>query len=429
MTNNIKLSLEYIEQNLKSDISAEELADMSGYSVWHYHRLFAKATGMTIASYIGKRRLDRALSEIIGGRRLIDVAMDYGFDTYAGFYKAFVRTYGDSPKSYLNKKEVSTVFTEKEIRGILTNWDIPQDLPILDIYILDCAAISENVWSIGENYMLKTDNRESMLRNLIVVKALSEQGFVTAMPIRTKSGDEYLDGENITMLTSGIKGAPLAKEDRFGENRRLYGIKYGESIAKLHKSLAAIESEIKPSEIDQYKSVIEWALPETRKQNIQYNMGLPDSFFDDYVNNFGSLFKSLPKQLIHRNPNPSNILFDKGEVTGFVDFELSHHNIRLFDPCYCATGLLAERLGLGDTDDEVYEGWPEILSGILDGYDRINPLTVEEKQAVYYVICSIQMVFMAYCESYPELKEIAKVNREMIKYVADNKERIIATAY
>jgi len=72
------------------------------------------------------------------------------------------------------------------------------------------------------------------------------------------------------------------------------------------------------------------------------NMGLPDSYFDDYITTFGELFDKLPKQLIHRDPNPSNILFDGGEVTGFIDFDLSHRNIRLLDPCYCATGILSE---------------------------------------------------------------------------------------
>ena len=426
ITDNIKSSLAYIEENLRSDITAEELASMSGYSIWHYHRLFTKATGMTIATYIGKRRLDRALAEIIGGRRLIDVAMDYGFDTYAGFYKAFVKMYGGSPKSYLNKKEQKTMFTEKELRNILTNWDIPQDLPILDVYILDGAEISENVWSIGEDYILKTEKPESMLRNLKVVKALAEQGFAAATPILTKAGEEYLNGERLTAVFRGIKGSPLAKEDRFGKDRRLFGVKYGESIARLHKALAAIEPEIQPSDINQFEEVIEWALPETQKQNIQYNMGIPDSFFEDYVRDFGKLFEKLPKQLIHRDPNPSNILFDNGEVTGFIDFDLSHRNIRLFDPCYCATGLLSERRGLDGSAGGVYELWPEILEGILSGYDSVNPLTPEEKQAVYYVICSIQMVFSAYCEQQPELKELAQTSREMLKYIVENKELIMS---
>ena len=48
-------------------------------------------------------------------------------------------------------------------------------------------------------------------------------------------------------------------------------------------------------------------------------------------------------------------------------------------------------------------------------------LTVEEKEAVFYVICSIQMVFAAYCEPQSELKELAKTNREMFKYIVENK--------
>lgn len=35
------------------------------------------------------------------GKKAIDVAFTYGFSTYAGFYKAFVKEYGSSPKKYL----------------------------------------------------------------------------------------------------------------------------------------------------------------------------------------------------------------------------------------------------------------------------------------------------------------------------------------
>jgi len=51
--------------------------------------------------------------------------------------------------------------------------------------------------------------------------------------------------------------------------------------------------------------------------------------FDDYIENFGALYGKLPKQLIHRDPNPSNILFEGDEVSGFIDFDLSEINIRL----------------------------------------------------------------------------------------------------
>ncbi|HBD63053.1 MAG TPA: hypothetical protein DC038_01325 [Clostridiales bacterium] len=224
----------------------------------------------------------------------------------------------------------------------------------------------------------------------------------------------------MVVLTRGIKGNPLSKSDRFGESRREFGNKYGESIARLHRALTVIESEIQPYEQNLYTHVTGWALLEVRKQNIQFNMGLPDTFFEDYINNFSILFDKLPKQLIHRDPNPSNILFDGGEVTGFIDFDLSERNVRLWDPCYCATGILSEWRGI----DDIYEKWLDVLEGILHGYDNVNPLTFEEKQAVFYIICSIQMICVAYFEGVTEYKELAKTSREMLKSIWKNEMHI-----
>ncbi|MCL2512393.1 MAG: helix-turn-helix domain-containing protein [Oscillospiraceae bacterium] len=426
----IKPGLDYIEQNLKADITAEELACMAGYSVWHYHRLFAQTIGMPIAAYIGKQRLDKALSEIAGGRRAIDAAMDYGFDTYAGFYKAFVRVYGGSPKKYLQKMEV-VMATEKKLQKILVNWDMPSDLPIMDIYIMDGAKISGDVWSVGRDYILKTGERESFLKNIMISKALAEQGFAASVPVLTKSGGEYaenLTGKKIYVLTKGIKGGSLPKQDRFGENRRDFGVKYGKSIARLHNALAAVQKNVKVHEQNLYSHVTEWALPEVRKQNDKHNIGLPDGFFTDYIEKSGVLFEKMPKQLIHRDPNPSNILFDGNEVSGFINFDISQRNVRLWDPCYCATGILSEWRGVNElfpkSSPNIYEKWPDILEGVLQGYNSVNPLTAEEKQAVYYVTCSIQMIFVAYCEPKPELKALAETNREMLKFIVENKARI-----
>ncbi len=124
--------------------------------------------------------------------------------------------------------------------------------------------------------------------------------------------------------------------------------------------------------------------------------------------------------MIHRDSNPSNILFDGGEVTGFVDFDLSERNVRLWDPCYCATGILSEWRGVGD----IYEKWLDVLEGIISGYDNVNPLTFEEKQAIFYVICSIQMICIAYFESVTEDKELAETSREMLRFICENEMNI-----
>jgi len=123
MQDYIKSSLDYIEQNLKTDIKTEELAHMTGYSVTHYRRIFGKITGSSVANYISKKRITHALFEILAGRKAIDTVLDYGFDTYAGFYKAFIKMYGCSPMKYLTIYKNST---PKELEDILMEYNLTE---------------------------------------------------------------------------------------------------------------------------------------------------------------------------------------------------------------------------------------------------------------------------------------------------------------
>ncbi|MCL2621120.1 MAG: helix-turn-helix domain-containing protein [Defluviitaleaceae bacterium] len=413
----IDLSLAYIKQNLKTHITTDELAEIAGYSVWHFGRLFATATGRTISAYICKCRLDAALQEMAMGAKAVDVAFDYGFDTYAGFYKAFVRMYGISPKKYLSLygKWEANMLREHELRVALGHWDAPQGLELKNISADDGAKVKENVWRYGEDLILKTADRDLVLRDLKLRKALTKQGFITSSALLTKTGSEYLDGERVFTLSHKIKGIPLPDVDRFGESRQEFGRKCGKALANLHLALKDVEADVMPDDKDVYKQATEWAK----------KLDLPADVTDDYKENFGKLAGKLPKQLIHRDPNPANILFDNGEVTGFIDFDISERNIRLFDVCYLATGILA-KWEYGDKD--IRDKWLLILSGVLFGYDEVSPLTDEEKQAVYYVILSIQLIFVAYCEGFdsPEMKQLAKINREMLDYIIGIKDQIKA---
>lgn len=74
----------------------------------------------------------------------MDVSLHYGFSTYAGFYKAFIKEYGCSPKKYLeiykneivqtNYLEVKMIHLNKcELKEILKNWSFSPSLPIQEI--------------------------------------------------------------------------------------------------------------------------------------------------------------------------------------------------------------------------------------------------------------------------------------------------------
>lgn len=92
--------IDYIDDHLKDEISIAALASIAGYSPWHLYRLFMECTGKPIMEYIRLQRLYSALDELAQGRKLYDIALDYGFETQAGFYKAFQRHFGCSPTRF-----------------------------------------------------------------------------------------------------------------------------------------------------------------------------------------------------------------------------------------------------------------------------------------------------------------------------------------
>lgn len=96
----IQASAAYIDQHLKEPLSVELLAEQAGFSPYYYCRLFSLYMDMSVMEYVRRRRLTYAASEICAGKRILDAAMDYGFESHNGFSKAFRKVYGYSPDEY-----------------------------------------------------------------------------------------------------------------------------------------------------------------------------------------------------------------------------------------------------------------------------------------------------------------------------------------
>ncbi len=91
----------YIENHLGYNIKVEDVAKAAGYSYYHLNRQFTAILGESIGSYIKKRRLADASKKLLySDLKIIDIAIEYGFDSPEAFSRAFKAIYKVSPQSY-----------------------------------------------------------------------------------------------------------------------------------------------------------------------------------------------------------------------------------------------------------------------------------------------------------------------------------------
>ena len=92
---------EFIEEHLCEEISFTDVAKVSLFSPWHARRLFLEYTGVTPAEYIRKLRLKQSALKLRDENiKVLDVALDYGFNSVDGYQRAFFKEFGCNPREY-----------------------------------------------------------------------------------------------------------------------------------------------------------------------------------------------------------------------------------------------------------------------------------------------------------------------------------------
>ena len=98
--NLIQKTIDYIDEHIQDNLSVDMLASIAGFSTYHYYKIFSSFVHLSVMDYVTKRKLQFALHDLTKGTKIIDIAMDYGFETHAGFNKAFKRAFGYPPSLY-----------------------------------------------------------------------------------------------------------------------------------------------------------------------------------------------------------------------------------------------------------------------------------------------------------------------------------------
>ena len=236
----IQKTLDYVDSNIKEDITAEELAEVAGYSVFHFYRLFQSAVGISVMQYVLRRKLLYVIYEIGLERKKNEVVYEYGFETYSGFYRAFIREIGYTPAQYLREykakrpykinifQEEHIMVSNKLISEVLVNWGLQRE-SVSDIVFPETGEISDCAKYVGSNMVIKyTANLGSVKKATQISKALNSVGLTAPSVIPTTDGKEYVTvGELYFTLTQKVEGERVMASglyiDDYKEKARFIG--------------------------------------------------------------------------------------------------------------------------------------------------------------------------------------------------------------
>ena len=90
-------ALSYINDNLLTLNSVEEIAERLSVSTPYLFKLFKQQLKISPKRYINLKRLHHAKRMLISGRKPSTVYLECGLDSYVGFYKQYLKQFGYSP--------------------------------------------------------------------------------------------------------------------------------------------------------------------------------------------------------------------------------------------------------------------------------------------------------------------------------------------
>jgi AraC-like DNA-binding protein len=100
-------AITYMDAHLRDSISVADVAAAAGYSLYHFCRVFGTRARQTPYDYLIRRRMTEAAEAVLhSDQRIIDIALDYQFDSHEGFTRAFGRMYGCAPSEARQQGDV-----------------------------------------------------------------------------------------------------------------------------------------------------------------------------------------------------------------------------------------------------------------------------------------------------------------------------------
>lgn len=101
----IEKAIEYIKENINSDLTLKTVAEYSSFSPIYFHNCFKLVTGKTLHEYIEEQRIRKATDLLLTTNlKLSEIAYECGFSSQSYFNYAFKRKMKLTPREYAKEQ-------------------------------------------------------------------------------------------------------------------------------------------------------------------------------------------------------------------------------------------------------------------------------------------------------------------------------------
>jgi Ser/Thr protein kinase RdoA (MazF antagonist) len=273
---------------------------------------------------------------------------------------------------------METTLTENDIREIIKAFS--------DREITCVEQVYKSAWDIDDRFILKQCgdlnelNKSVWFSEYLTGKCISVRTY-----LQTIDGKYYIEfnGQHYCLMNK-IRGSHM---EPFEGNRFDNGLLLGEIVAELHQALAGADTPFELYDAHYIDELRGWLFEEIKKNNLPVSGAIIQACLD-----FEQLYSKLPRQIIHRDMHLLNLVFENGRFAGYLDFDISQKNVRIFDLCYLGCSMLVGNYA----DDVKLNQWKEIFHGVCTGYNKRICLGNEEKEAIPVMFLLIELTFTAW---------------------------------
>jgi AraC-like DNA-binding protein/predicted transcriptional regulator YdeE len=161
-------AINFIEEKLKRDICIADAASASGYSIYHFCRIFNQTVHITPYDYLIRRRISCATSELSSiDKNILSISKIFCFKNPETFSRAFRRVTADLPSSWREKEfNNHRILLQRITHAHLVHYDFCKFFKPMPVEIAGNEYCGLMTRIVGETYQKRKDLKQQVIFHL-----------------------------------------------------------------------------------------------------------------------------------------------------------------------------------------------------------------------------------------------------------------------